>query len=129
MALNIIDLIIRLKNGYLARKDVVNVNVSKMNEVVVAILKEHKFIKDYEINSHDGKKDIKISLLYENDNPAIRDVKIVSKPGKRIYSKARDLKPVLGGLGMAVLTTQQGMITDSEARKKNIGGEVLFEVW
>lgn len=126
----VVDLAIRLKNGYLAKKDKITVLYSKLNENVVSILKKEGYIADYEIkNQGKNKKLIEVILSYKKGKPAVTEVKIISKPGRRIYSQVKDLKPVLGGLGIAILTTPKGVMTDKEARKNKVGGEVLFQVW
>lgn len=125
----LIDSIIRIKNGYLAKKDFVVIFYSRLIEAVVDILKREQYVKDYQIEENDKKKLIKVFLLYKEKKPVLTEVKIVSRPGRRIYVKVKDLKPVLGGLGMAVLSTPKGVMTDKQARKEKVGGELLFKVW
>lgn len=123
------ELVIEIKNGYSAGKEKVVTSHSKMRKAVVDILKKERYIDDYEIIKKDKKKYLKLKLLFENESPAITSVKIISKPGRRIYRKAKEMKPVLAGLGIAVLSTPEGIMTDKQARKKNIGGEELFRIW
>ena len=75
------------------------------------------------------KKSIKIDLMYIGKKPAVKDVKIISKPGQRIYKNAKNIETVLGGLGLIVISTSKGILTGKEARKSNAGGEVLFKIW
>jgi small subunit ribosomal protein S8 len=123
-----IDLIIRIKNGYLAGKDKVNIPYSRYKENILKKLKELKFVKDYQIIG-DVKKEIVVELLYKNKMPALTDIKIYSKPGRRYYVSYRELKPVLSGLGYSILSTSKGILTNIEAKKLKIGGELLFEIW
>lgn len=129
MVNTVIDLVIRLKNGYLAKKDGVNLIYSKLAEQVIKVLKREKYIKDYKIARDNNKKSIEAFLLYQGGRPALTEVKIISKPGRRIYNKVKDLKPTLGGLGITILSTPKGVMTDKEARKNKIGGEALFRIW
>ncbi|MGB9707428.1 MAG: 30S ribosomal protein S8 [Microgenomates group bacterium] len=128
MGNSVIDLIIRIKNGYLAKKDKVEIPYSRFKEEVLERLKELKFIKDYQI-TEGIKKEIKINLLYKDKNPALTDIKIYSKPGRRYYVSYRELKPVLNGLGYSILSTSKGILTNIEAKKLKVGGELLFEIW
>lgn len=123
------DLVIRLKNGYLARKHTVDVLDSKMNEKIVEILKKEKYIKDYKIIEADKKRAIRLELLFREEKPAVSGVKLVSRPGRRMFHQVKNLNPVQGGLGVSILSTPRGIITDKEARSQNIGGEELFRIW
>lgn len=125
----VVDFIIRVKNGYLVRKELVVCWYSRVVEEIVKILKRERYIKEYQIEEENKKKTIKIFLLYKDKKPALNKVKLVSKPGRRIYTKVKDLKPFLGGKGLAILSTPKGIKTDKEAKKENVGGEVLLRVW
>jgi small subunit ribosomal protein S8 len=127
MGNSFIDLIIRIKNGYLARKEKVEVLSSNFNLRILKKLKELKYIKDYS-EKEDGKK-IEVELLYNNNQPALTDVKIHSKMGRRIYRGYRELKPVLNGLGFSIISTSKGILTNVEAKKLKVGGELLFDIW
>lgn len=129
MSKGITDLIIRIKNSYLSRKEDAVITYSKINMSILEILKNSNYIKDYALVEEGAKKSIDVTLTYYGLKPALTDVKIITKPGRRIYTKAKDLKPVMGGMGMAILTTPSGVVTDKEARKLNVGGEVLFQIW
>lgn len=127
---SVVDLIIRIKNGYLAGKDNVSASYSKFKEEVLKKLKQLKFIKDYKIEEVDSvKKVLLIDLLYIENNPVLTDVKIYSKPGRRYYVSYKELKPVLSGYGYSILSTPKGIMTNKEARLKKIGGELLFNIW
>lgn len=124
----IIDLIIRIKNGYSARRETIDAPHSKYKEEVLKKLQSLGYIKEYEIDG-DVIKNIKITLVYEAGLPAVTGIKVASKPGRRWYTHAKNLKAILGGLGVSLLSTPQGIMTNKEAFKKKIGGELLFEIW
>ena len=125
---SIIDLIIRIKNGYMAKKETIESPYSKYKEAVLKKLISLKFIKGYEVKG-EIKKSMTIDLAYEEDKPAISDVKIYSKPGMRLYISYKNLKPVLSGFGYSILSTSHGIMTDREAKKAKLGGELLFSFW
>jgi len=124
---NFSDLIIRIKNGYLSKKEAIVCRRSNFNLNILKKLKELKFIKDFKETG--DKKTVVIELLYHNKEPALTDVRIQSRPGKRIYRSYKDLKPVLSGFGFSIISTPKGILTNKEARKLKIGGEVLFDIW
>ncbi|MBI5127588.1 30S ribosomal protein S8 [Candidatus Roizmanbacteria bacterium] len=125
------DLIIRIKNGYMARKVTILSPHSGFREEVLKKLTELKFIKGYKIDKiiKDQFKEITIELLYDKGQPAMTDVKIFSKPGSRYYVSYRDLKPVLSGYGFSIISSSFGIVTDKEAKTKKLGGELLFNIW
>lgn len=123
-----IDLIIRLKNGYLAKKEKIESPYSKLKENILKKLLDLKFIKSYHIEG-DKIKYFKIELLYKNNIPALNDIKIYSKPGRRYYVSYKDLKPVLSNYGVSILSTNKGILTNKEAQEKKVGGELLFNIW
>ncbi len=125
---SIIDLIIRIKNGYLTGKETVISPYSKYRENVLKKLSELKYIKNYRVEG-DKIKELVVELLYKESKPALTDVRIFSKPGRRYYTSYRQLRPVLGGYGVSLLSTAKGILTDREARKFKIGGELLFDIW
>ncbi len=125
---SVIDLIIRIKNGYLSKKETVISPYSKFRENVLKKLLELKFIKNYQVKG-DKIKEITIELSYKDGVPALTDVKIYSKPGRRYYVSYRQLKPVLGGYGASILSTSKGILTNKEAYKLKVGGELLFNIW
>jgi small subunit ribosomal protein S8 len=105
---------------------------SKMNEEITRILKTEGFIKDFEIDTADSlRKKLKIALKYVEGESVIHDIQRVSKPSRRIYEKVKNIKPVIGGLGIAIISTNRGIMTDKKAKSASakIGGEVLCRVW
>lgn len=126
---NIVDFIIRLKNGYLAKRESIIVPYTKIIEKILNILKEENFIQDFVLDFEENKKQIRVFLKYFEKKPMMTGIKIFSKPGRRLYVKAISLKPVMGGKGIAVLSTSKGIITDKEARKLKVGGELWFHIW
>lgn len=127
---SVVDLIIRIKNGYLAGKEQISCNYSKFKEAVLKKLKELKYIKDYKVEEKEkNKKNITVDLLYIEKTPVLTDVKIFSKPGRRYYVSYKELKPVMNGYGSSIISTSKGILTDKEAIKYKIGGELLFNIW
>ncbi len=125
---SIIDLIIRIKNGYMAKKETIESPCSKYREAILKKLVSLKYIKGYEVKGT-VKKSITINLTYEEGKPAISDVKIYSKPGMRLYISYKNLKPILSGFGYSILSTSSGIMTNKEAKKAKLGGELLFSFW
>lgn len=123
-----IDMIIRIKNGYMARKETVEVNFSKLNREILKKMKELGLIKDFKEEGEKIKKII-VYLNYIDKSPAFSEVKIFSRPGRRWYTSYKKITPVLGGLGVAFISTSKGLLTDKEARRLKVGGELLFSVW
>ncbi len=126
----IADMLTRIRNGAQASHPSVDVPSSKLKVALAKVLKEEGYIADYEVKKV-GKFDvISITLKYDSNNkPVITKLVRVSKPGLKTYSKAKNLEKVLGGLGVAVISTSKGLMTDRKARKENIGGEVLCYVY
>ena len=126
----IADLLTRIRNASSAKHETVDVPASNRKKAICQILVDEGYIKSFTV-SEDGKQGmIKIVLKYtENKMPAIKGLRRVSKPGLRIYSKAEELPRVMKGLGIAIISTSKGLMTDREARKENIGGEVLAFIW
>ena len=126
----IADLLTRIRNASSAKHDTVEVPASNMKKAIVQILVDEGYIKKYTV-IEDGKQGIiKITLKYgEGKKPIISGLKRVSKPGLRIYSNVEDMTRVLKGLGIAIISTSKGVMTDRQARKENVGGEVLAFVW
>lgn len=126
----IADMLIRIKNALMARHKSVIVPASKIKLEIARILKEEGYIEDFKYVKEEPQAKIEITLKYdENKRPVIAGLKRVSKPGRRIYRGYRDLPKVLDGFGIAIISTSQGIMTDHEARKRKIGGEVLCEIW
>ncbi|RLD18177.1 MAG: 30S ribosomal protein S8 [Caldiserica bacterium] len=125
----IADFLIRLKNASMVKKEVVEVPASRMKEDILKILQREGFIKEYS-KIEDGRQGIlKVYLKYKDGMPTLRGVKRVSKPGRRIYVKKDEIPKVLRGTGIAIISTSKGIMTDEEARKNMIGGEVICYVW
>jgi small subunit ribosomal protein S8 len=126
------DALIRIKNGYLAGKLEVILTYSKLNLAIVKVLEKEGFVSKSEeakSDKNENIKQIKVSLKYDSRKPAIQDLKRISKPGLRIYKGKKSLPWVLNGLGIALISTPKGVMTDKEARKAGLGGEILAYVW
>ncbi len=126
------DMLARIKNGLNVKKEDVLMPYSKINFELANLLKKEGYLSDVsKVTAKNPKfEDIKLTLKYTPLNePIIHGIKRVSKPGQRIYEPVSNIKRVLGGIGTAVVSTSQGLLTDDEARKKGIGGEVLFKIW
>ena len=127
----IAEMLTRISNANTAKHDTVDVPASKMKLAIANILLEEGYIKKYEIVEDGGFQTIRISLKYNNNKSEriISGIKKISKPGLRIYAGKEDMPKVLGGLGIAIVSTNQGVITDKKARELGVGGEVLAFVW
>ena len=127
----IADMLTRIRNANTAKHDTVDVPASKMKIAIADILLKEGYIKNYTIEEVNGFKSIHITLKYGKDKNVkiITGLKRISKPGLRVYANKEDLPKVLGGLGIAIISTNQGVVTDKEARKLGVGGEVLAFVW
>lgn len=126
----IADLLTRIRNAASSRHDSVEIPASNMKKSIVQILLDEGYIKNYSVKD-DGKQGIiKVILKYdENKKSVITGLKRVSKPGLRIYSNVEDMPKVMKGLGIAIVSTSKGIMTDRQARKENVGGEVLAFIW
>ncbi len=127
---SIADLLTRIRNANSAKHDTVDIPASNMKKSIVQILAEEGYIKSYQV-IEDGKQGIiRVTLKYgENKTPVIQGLRRVSKPGLRIYTSCEDMPKVMKGLGIALLSTPKGVMTDKAARKANVGGEVLAFIW
>ena len=126
----IADMLTRIRNANMVSHATVEVPSSKLKVQLAKLLKEEGFIADYEVKEEGKFKVIVITLKYEaNGKPVITKLQRVSKPGLRHYSKAKNLEKVLGGMGVAIVSTPKGLLTDRKARKENVGGEVLCYVY
>ena len=127
----IADMLTRIRNANTAKHDTVDVPASKMKIAIADILFNEGYITKYDIVEDGNFKTIRITLKYgaDKNEKVISGLKRISKPGLRVYANAEELPRVLGGLGTAIISTNQGVITDKEARKLNIGGEVLCFIW
>jgi small subunit ribosomal protein S8 len=125
----IADFLTRIRNAGRARHNEVLVPFSKMKWAICQILKDQGYIEDFEKLDDNVQGTIRIKLKYSNRQPVIREIKRASKPGRRIYVGAKEIPRVKNGLGIAVVSTSRGIMTDKMARKLNIGGELLFTIW
>ena len=127
----IADMLTRIRNANTAKHDTVDVPSSKMKLAIADILVKEGFIKKYDVVEDGNFKTIRITLKYGKDKneKIISGIKRISKPGLRIYANKEDMPKVLGGLGVAIISTNQGVITDKQARELGVGGEVLALVW
>ena len=127
----IADMLTRIRNANTAKHDTVDSPASKMKLAIAEILFNEGYIKKYEVVEDGNFKTIRVSLKYGQDKneKIITGLKRISKPGLRVYAGKDELPKVLGGLGIAIISTNQGVITDKEARRRNVGGEVLAFIW
>ncbi|MCR4324568.1 MAG: 30S ribosomal protein S8 [Candidatus Curtissbacteria bacterium] len=121
----IADMLVAIKNGYMARKQTVSMPHSKFKFEIAKVLEKSKFIAS--VQKTDTK--LEVGLLYENNKPKLKEVKKVSKLGLRVYTKSKDIKSIKGGRGITIVSTPQGVMTGSDARSKKLGGEVICIVW
>ena len=126
----IADMLTRIRNGCMAGFEVVDIPSSKMKQEISRILKEEGYIKESKIINDQVQDIIRLYLKYDDTNrPVITNLKRISKPGRRVYVKKDNIPRVLGGLGIAILSTSKGIMTDKNIRKAQLGGEVLCHVW
>jgi small subunit ribosomal protein S8 len=126
------DMLTRIRNGQQARKNVVSTPGSRMRSNVLEVLKREGYIRGFsKLDSEQtiNASELSIELKYYEGEPVIREIKSVSKPGRRVYSKIDDLPRVFNGLGISIISTPQGVMSDNEARAANVGGEVLCQVF
>ena len=125
------DMLTRIRNANTSKHDTVDVPASKMKTAIAEILFNEGYIQKYELVEDGNFKNIRITLKYGKDKneKIITGLKRISKPGLRVYAGKEDLPRVLGGLGIAIISTNQGVVTDKQARKLNVGGEVLAYIW
>ena len=127
----IADMLTRIRNANMRKHDTVDVPASKMKNAIAEILYNEGYIEKYELVDNGNFKDIRITLKYSQDKSVkiITGLKKISKPGLRVYAGKDNMPKVLGGLGIAIVSTNEGIMTDKEARRKGIGGEVLCFIW
>ncbi len=126
---SVADALIRIKNGYLARLDQVTLSYSKLVLAICQVLVTEGFIKDFTQEKVGPADVVVVNLKYEGKQPVLSEVKRISKPGLRVYSSKKTLPWVLNGLGIALISTPKGVMTDKQARKEGLGGEVMAYVW
>ena len=125
----IADMIVRIKNAGDARKASVAVPYSKMKLAIAELLHKEGYVKSVSKKGKKIAKSIELELVYEEGRPRVQGFERVSKLSKRVYAKARDIRPVKSGYGLLVLTTPKGIVSDKEAKEANMGGEALFKIW
>ncbi len=125
----IADYLTRIRNAILAKHKEVTIPYSKIKENISRILVNRQFLMDYKIEGADQEKTLRLILHYTRGKNIINELKRMSKPGRRYYAKAEELKPIKQGYGIAIVSTSSGIFDDQEAREKNIGGEILCTVW
>ena len=124
------DLLTRIRNGQLRRSSKVHSPNSRLRVRLLDVLQAEGFIRGYaEVEFKGGKKELEIELKYHDGRPVIRELKRVSTPGRRVYAGAKELRPHRQGLGLSIVSTPQGVMTDSAAREKNVGGEILCRIF
>ncbi|MCB1834188.1 MAG: 30S ribosomal protein S8 [Geminicoccaceae bacterium] len=124
------DMLTRIRNGQMAHKSTVRSPLSKLRQNVLEVLRREGYIRGYDTHEDDpAKRELSIELKYHNGEPVIRSLKRVSRPGRRIYAGVKDLPQVYNGLGIAILSTPRGVISDNEAREQHVGGEILCTVF
>ena len=123
------DMFTRIRNGQMRNLDTIVVPHSKFRINILEILKIEGYINNYHIDKKDNKQSLKIDLKYYEGLPVIKEIKRISKPGRRVYSRANSIPKVMNGLGLAILSTPKGVMSDTEARKQNVGGEIICRVF
>ena len=124
------DMFTRIRNGQMRNLNTVDVPASKFRSKILDILKSEGYINNYYLeNKENNKKIIKVNLKYYEGSPVIKEIKRISKPGRRVYSRANSIPKVMNGLGLAIISTPKGVMSDTEARKNNVGGEIICRVF
>ncbi len=124
------DMLTRIRNAQMRNRTKVSTPASKLRERVLEVLAEEGYIRGFtRVDFDGGKSEIEIELKYFDGQPVIREIKRISKPGRRVYSSVKDLPTVRNGLGVSILSTPKGVMSDSRARQENVGGEVLCNIF
>ena len=124
------DMFTRIRNGQMRNLNSVYIPASKFRSKILEILQSEGYINSFFLdNNEKNKKVIKVNLKYYEGNPVIKEIKRISKPGRRVYSRATSIPKIQNGLGMAIISTSQGVMSDIQARKNNIGGEIICKVF
>ena len=123
------DMLTRIRNGQRARMSAIDSPASKLRSNVLEVLQREGYIRGYSEAEQGAARTLRIELKYHEGEPVIKEIKRVSKPGRRVYSKISDLPRVYNGLGISILSTPRGVLSDHEARAANVGGEVLCRVF
>ena len=125
----IADMLTRIRNANQMKHATVSMPASKLKCEILRVLKAEGYISDYVVKEEENKKSIEVTLKYVNKQRVIQGIKRISKPGLRVYAKTNELPRVLNGLGVAIISTSSGIMTDRDARKQKLGGEVIAFVW
>ncbi|QNM14965.1 MULTISPECIES: 30S ribosomal protein S8 [Fusobacterium] len=125
----IADMLTRIRNANAVMHEKVDVPHSTLKDKIAEILKEEGYIANYKVVTDGNKKNIRVYLKYDGKDRVIKGIKRISKPGRRVYSSVEDMPRVLSGLGIAIVSTSKGIVTDRVARRENVGGEILAFVW
>jgi len=126
----IADALTRIRNSVMRQHDTTTLLYAKIVEAIVKIMQEKGYVESYDVIEEAGKKNIKVVLKYdENGRPAINELKRVSKPGRRIYKPANEIKKFKNGYGTIIITTNKGVLSNDEAHRQSVGGEVLCTIW
>ena len=123
------DMITRIRNAQLRALNNVTIPSSKFRARILDVLKQEGYIANYKISSDNKKESLLVDLKYSNGLPVIKEIKRVSKPGRRIYAKAGSIEKIQNGLGLAIVSTSMGIMSDNDARTKNVGGEIICRVF
>jgi small subunit ribosomal protein S8 len=127
---SVADMLTIIRNGSSSKKDVVEVKGSRLSEEILGIFKKESFISNYKLIKDNKQGILRVYLKYSKDgSPAILGIKRVSRPGLRIHKKCEEMPKVYGGLGIAVISTSKGLMTDTQARESKVGGEILCYIW
>lgn len=126
---SIADMLTRIRNASSAQKETVDVPASRVKQAIANILLDEGYIKNVELLNDDVQGTIRLTLKYQDKSPVIAGIKRISRPGLKVYATCEELPRVLGGLGIAIVSTSQGIMTATQARAKHIGGEVMAYVW
>ena len=125
----IADMLTRIRNANAVMHEKVDIPHSTLKDKIAEILKEEGYIANYKVVTEKKKKSIRVYLKYDGKDRIIKGIKRISKPGRRVYSSVEDMPRVLSGLGIAIVSTSKGIVTDRVARRENVGGEILAFVW
>lgn len=129
MSDNIADMLTRIRNGSRAGHPKVIFPGSRLKEAILDILKTEGYIEDFQVKRVSKKSDIEVQLKYQGKKPVIKQLERISRPGRRSYISASDLRPVRNNMGIAIVSTSRGVMTGRKAKRLNVGGEILCEVW
>ena len=123
------DMFTRIRNGQLRSLRFVNIPASKFRLKILEVLKAEGYIKNIFVEEEKNKRNLKVDLKYYEGTPVIKEIKRVSKPGRRVYSRASSIPKIQNGLGLSILSTSKGVMSDIEARKNNLGGEIICRIF